>query len=233
VADTSPTSDRSVPPRPARLDPGPWPGALLVVAIAAVIIGFGFGYRAGLGSEPTPTPATSSAASPATSSAASPSPPDIEPGMVSDRLALAFRATSAAWAICTLGADPTCERVNDSLAGVLPDPRRAAPAFTTSDWGSLGPATVSGSRLVLATEATAEAAVAYLASEASVGSRPTRLDPVRDAGGAWYVDLGSPPPGRYAVLFGASPTAPLAPFAASPAPWGWWTWVIALEVRQS
>jgi hypothetical protein len=212
-----------VPPRPARLDPGPWPGALLVVAIAAVIIGFGFGYRAGLGAEPTPMPLPSAAASPA--------PPDIGAGTVSERLTAAFRAKSVAWAVCVLGADPTCERVNDYLVGVLPDPRRAAPAFTTSDWGSLGPVTVSGSRLVLATEATAEAAVAYLVSDRPGGSDPTRLDPVRDAGGAWYVDLGSPAAGRYAVLYAASPTASPAPFAASQPPWGWWTWVIALEIR--
>jgi hypothetical protein len=210
-----------MPSRPARLASGSLPGLLVVVAAAAVIIGFGFGYRAGLGPTRTPLPAA----------APSPSPADIESGTVSDRLTAAFRATTDTWAICVLGAGPTCERVNDDLAGVLPDPRRAAPAFTASDWGSLGPRTVGEGRLVLATEVTAEATVAYLVSDRPGGSGPSRLEPVRDAGGAWFVDLGSPPPGRYAVLLGASPTASVAPFAAWFVPWGWWTWVVALEVR--
>jgi hypothetical protein len=221
VAGTPPTSPDLMPPRPTRLSPGGLPGVLLVVSLTAAVVGFGLGYRAGPGPEPTAVP----------SAAASPERPDIEPGQVSDRLASAFRATGDTWAVCVLDAAPACVRVNDSLVGVLPDPRSAVPAFTASDWGSLGPRAVTGPRLVIATDVAAEGAVAYLASASLGPSGPVRLDPVRDAGGAWYIDLGSPRPGRYAVLFGAAPTLTMAPFAASPAPWGWWTWVVALELE--
>lgn len=192
----------------------------VVVALAAAVVGFGLGYRSGPGPGPTAAPPPP----------ASQERPDIEPGVVSDRLAATFRATGDTWAVCVLASAPACERVNDSLVGVLPDPRRAAPAFTASDWGSLGPRTVTGPRLVIATDVPAEGTVAYLASPSPGPSGPIRLDPIRDASGAWYVDLGSPAPGPYAVLFGAAPTGTMAPLAASPAPWGWWTYVIAIQV---
>ena len=194
---------------------------LVLVALAAVVVGFGLGYRAGPGPAPTPVPRPPASAD----------QPDIEPGMVSGRLAGAFRATRETWAVCVLAEAPKCVRVNDSLVGVLSDPRTAAPAFTATDWGSLGPRTVTGPRLVLVTDLPADGAIAYLVSSDQAPSGAIRLDPIRDADGAWYVDLGSLGPGRYAVLFGAAPTLTLAPLAASPAPWGWWTYVIAIEVE--
>jgi hypothetical protein len=172
--------------------------ALLVAAVAG-LAGVGLGYRLGQGSRVTPSAPAAHAG--ATVQA------DLQADRVSDRLHLAYEATSSgSWAICDLGATVVCQSLQPSLS-VSPVVHHTF-GFTNADMAEFGQPTIQPGHIVLAAGLGEGAATGSLiaidATADQTRSHPlTPIDPGRT--GVDYFDLGLLDGGTYGIVLGFIP----------------------------
>jgi hypothetical protein len=178
------------------------PPILSVALVVAAIVGFaglGVGYKLGQGAATGSAP--SGSAEPA--STASPAA-DLQADTVSERLQLAYQATSAgSWAICDLGTIVVCRPIQPSKS-VSPAVHHTF-GFTFSDMAALGQPRIGAGHIVLAAGLGEGVVTASLISmnapiTAARGKGLTPIDPGRS--GVDYFDLGLLEGGTYGIVLG-------------------------------
>jgi hypothetical protein len=184
------------------------PPILSVALVVAAVVGFagvGLGYRLGQASKVTSPPPTASAIQLPRASATAQS--DLQPDQVSERLQLAYQATSSgSWAICELGSTAVCRVLEPSLS-VSPAVHHTF-GFTNGDMAELGQPTIEPGHIVLAAGLGEGVVTASLiAIDATIdqvrGHPLTPIDPGRS--GVDYFDLGLLHGGTYGIVLGFIP----------------------------